>query len=277
MKISYHEFMNLNDLRSDIRILQISDTHLFADPQGQLCGQKTRVSFEAVLDDMRKNSWPPDLILVTGDLSQDNSDKSYIFFREKMLELKVPIYCLPGNHDSVGLMTQLLNRGLVQVPRSVMINRWQIILMNSVLPKKHVGHVSREEMEFLKEALQAHPEKNVLIALHHSPVLVKSQWLDSMVLDNSAEFFDLIDRFRHIKGVVYGHIHQEYETKRKGVSLIGSPSTCVQFKPKSNGFRFDNKPPGYRWLHLFPNGKIHATIERVKKFKPTVNLKAKGY
>ena len=60
-----------------VRLLQISDTHLFAGSDRDLLGIATAESFQAVLDAITELPQPYDVVLATGDLSQDHSADSY--------------------------------------------------------------------------------------------------------------------------------------------------------------------------------------------------------
>jgi Predicted phosphohydrolases len=57
--------------------LQLSDLHLMSSIDDQLVGVNTEESFLSVLKLAHEESWPPDLIILTGDLSQDSSTQSY--------------------------------------------------------------------------------------------------------------------------------------------------------------------------------------------------------
>lgn len=81
-----------------IKILQISDTHLFADKSKSLLGVNTQKSFEAVLHLLKTQ--PCDFIIHSGDLAQDGESSTYERFAEMMQQFNVPIYYTPGNHDN---------------------------------------------------------------------------------------------------------------------------------------------------------------------------------
>ena len=87
--------------------------------------------------------------------------------------------------------------------------------------------------------------------------------MDAMSLVNSEDFFRVLDRHPQVRAVIWGHIHQEFYTKRAGVNLIGTPSTCVQFKPGAQHFEIDHHPPAYRWLCLHSNGAIETGVRYV--------------
>ena len=56
-----------------VRILQITDTHLFAQKHEALLGVNTWESYQAVLEAIRPHQHEFDLIVATGDLAQDQS------------------------------------------------------------------------------------------------------------------------------------------------------------------------------------------------------------
>ncbi|MDU7768119.1 MAG: metallophosphoesterase, partial [Serratia marcescens] len=56
-----------------VRILQITDTHLFAGEHETLLGINTYRSYHAVLDAIQAQRRDVDLIVATGDLAQDHS------------------------------------------------------------------------------------------------------------------------------------------------------------------------------------------------------------
>ena len=91
-----------------MRILHLTDPHLFADVHGELRGTATYASLSAVLDHYRDGDWDADLALVTGDLIQDDTAAAYGHFCDLLGRLDMPVHCVPGNHDIRELMRQAL-------------------------------------------------------------------------------------------------------------------------------------------------------------------------
>lgn len=60
-----------------LQVVQLSDTHLFANPEGVMLGCPTDGTLQAVLASVRELPASPDLLLLTGDLSQDETQGSY--------------------------------------------------------------------------------------------------------------------------------------------------------------------------------------------------------
>lgn len=207
----------------------------------------------------------PDLVIATGDLVHDESVEGYRLLADTLRELPAPVYCLPGNHDVPSRMREVLNSEAVRYAAEWLTGRWQVILLDSAEPGQASGHLSAGELSRLRDCLQRRPERHALIALHHPPVAIGSPWMDAMGLANDEEFFDAIDAFPQVRGVVWGHIHQEFDAERRGVRLLGAPSTCVQFAPHAEHCLVDPRPPAYRWLHLHADGRIETAVRRVAR------------
>jgi Icc protein len=50
----------------------------------------------SVLDHYREQDWRADLVVVTGDLIQDDSAAAYEHFCQLLAALQLPVYCVPG-------------------------------------------------------------------------------------------------------------------------------------------------------------------------------------
>jgi len=87
--------------------------------------------------------------------------------------------------------------------------------------------------------------------------------MDAMALENPGRLFTILDRSDRVRAVIWGHIHQVFESERRGVLLLGSPSTCVQFKPGADDYLVDDLAPGFRELLLLPDGSIETTVIRL--------------
>ncbi|MCP3663942.1 MAG: 3',5'-cyclic-AMP phosphodiesterase [Gammaproteobacteria bacterium] len=260
-----------------LRIVQITDSHLYADTNGLLAGINTQHSFDQVLAHVQKRPWPADMVLATGDLVHDASVVGYQHTYRQFAELGVPVHCLPGNHDLPAVMQSCILGDQITVPKAVVEKHWVILLLDSTIPAFEGGHLRQEELEILESNLSRYSDLHALVCLHHHPVPIGSTWMDRMALDNPDPFFNIIDKHDHVKGILWGHIHQEFNQNLNGIQLMGSPSTCIQFLPRQAGFGIDPSPPGYRWLELLPDGQIRSGIERLEQIPAGLDMKTAGY
>ena len=260
-----------------VRALQITDTHLYADPAGALLGVATLESLDAVLELVRAEALPADVTLATGDLVHDGSAAGYRTLSDRLGSLGCPTLALPGNHDDPGVLCEVLAAPPVARIREARFADWQILLLDSTVPGSDGGRLDRAELDWLDGALGAAPAAHALVCLHHSPLPTGSDWLDTMALANAPEFFAALDRHPRVRGVLFGHIHQTLEAERNGVRILGSPSTCVQFAEVRPRFGVDPRPPGYRWLGLLPDGTIRSGVRRLSGPVGAPELDAGGY
>ncbi len=64
-------------LKSPLLVAQITDTHLFAKDEQQMLGVRTHDSLQAVVAHLSLLRPLPNILLLTGDISQDETKESY--------------------------------------------------------------------------------------------------------------------------------------------------------------------------------------------------------
>ncbi len=260
-----------------VEIAQITDTHLFADGDGRLLGLDTTRSLADVVQlALRRGS--PDLVVASGDLAHDGSPGAYRRLREQLAALGAPVYCLPGNHDEgAALREHLNNDGFLCPPEVRTANGWHLVLLDSTVHGSEGGHLAVSELTRLSECLHAHPRAPTLVWLHHQPVPIGSDWLDTMAVTNGGDLLAMLAGHTQVQAVIWGHVHQEFDRRHAHLRLLASPSTCIQFKPGSETFAVDSSAPGYRWLRLHDDGALETGVERLKEIPGTIDLSQRGY
>lgn len=244
-----------------VRLLQISDTHLHATKDSRMRGVNTYDTFRAVLDRAEGDEiWPPDAILVSGDIVQDESRAGYQLFRSEMEKLNVKVLCLPGNHDDPKLMDEILSGGPFQFCGSVRIENWSLILLNTFLTGEDAGGLGTSRLDALAAALKDHATQHVLVCMHHQPLNMGSAWLDGVGLRDADQFLKVLDASSNVRGVLWGHVHQASDRTRGDVRFVSAPSTCSQFLPSCDSFAIDTRPPGMRWFTLHPDGHLDTKV-----------------
>jgi Icc protein len=261
-----------------VHLVQITDTHLCESPGGTLLGMDTDNSLQLVINQVRQERGSPDVLLLTGDLSDHGSASAYRRVADYTQKLAEACYWLPGNHDSKEEMASVL-AGSTRMSVEIRIAQWQIIMLDSQIPGQVGGELGAEQLSLLDTALQQAAREGLtsLVCLHHHPIEIGCAWLDEQIVADAEAFFEVLDRHDGVRGVLWGHIHQQVDIERNGVILMGSPSTCVQFAPKSERFKADDLSPGYRWLDLRTDGSIHTGVSRVEGVSFNVDLDSKGY
>jgi len=250
-------------VESPLVILQISDLHILASQGKTMAGVDTEHSFISLLEYLHCTYNTIDLLLVTGDLAENPSQSSYQRIYQAHNTYQTRTICLPGNHDDFTLMRQIFADKKINCDKQLQFKHWQIICLNSQKIGSAKGYLATSELDYLTDSLNRHPELNVLIAVHHPPIPTDSQWMDTMMIENSDELFLRLKGRTQVKAITCGHIHQEMEGKEQDKIILGTPSTCFQFKPFSDEYELDNRKPGYRIFLLHSNGQFESAVHRL--------------
>ncbi len=243
-----------------MRILHLTDPHLFADKMGTLRGVQTSVSLKRVLKAYHQHSWEADMVVCTGDIVQDDSAKAYNRFRKKLKKLELPVVCVPGNHDVRSLMREMLAEPPFSYCPDLRDGNWLLTCVDSCVDGRAGGRIGTRELERFNATVAATDAEHVIVFLHHPPVVMGSAWLDSVGLEDAAEFMGAVGLQPKVRTVVFGHVHQEYDRMHGAVRVLGTPSTCRQFKPGSAEFDVDDRPPAYRRISLLPDGSVETCL-----------------
>lgn len=261
-----------------VRILQITDTHLFAQKHEALLGVNTWESYQAVLEAIRPHQHEFDLIVATGDLAQDQSSAAYQHFAEGIASFRAPCVWLPGNHDfQPAMYSALQDAGISPAKRVFIGEQWQILLLDSQVFGVPHGELSEFQLEWLERKLADAPERHTLLLLHHHPLPAGCSWLDQHSLRNAGELDTVLVKFPHVKYLLCGHIHQELDLDWNGRRLLATPSTCVQFKPHCSNFMLDTIAPGWRTLELHADGTLTTEVHRLADTRFQPDTASEGY
>ena len=243
-----------------MRVLHLTDPHLFADRNGSLRGAVTYETLQAVIRHYRQSDFEADLVALTGDIIQDDSAGAYAHCRELLTALDLPVYCVPGNHDVRYLMRDALPNPPFYYCGSLERGNWLIVGIDSCSAGRAGGKIAERELRRMEEAIAASSAGHVLICLHHPPVPMHSKWLDSVGLDNGGEFLSRATSIGRVRAAIFGHVHQDYDAWHDGIRLIATPSTCRQFLPRADEFAVDDRPPAYRRIELRHDGSVDVEL-----------------
>lgn len=263
-------------VEDSVLLVQLTDSHLFAEADGKLLGMNTCDSLERVVELAISEQPRIDLILATGDLSQDGSVASYQRFRRVAERIEAPGRWCPGNHDELAAMREAC-RGSALMEPVLEIGGWRVVMLDTLVAGSVFGMLRGDQLELLDRALSEAPDSHHLICLHHHPVSIGSRWMDTIGLRNPEALFEVLDRHSNVRAVLWGHIHQEFDSRRNDVRLLASPSTGVQFAPQSEDFQVDSVAPGYRWLRLYADGQLETGVSRVSGIEFEIDYSVKGY
>ena len=251
--------------QSDVlRFIHITDTHLLDGADDTFHRINTKQSLQAVLGHCAARYPNADFWLFTGDISQTGAKESYAQFESAIREYDVPVYCVPGNHDTPQLLQQVVPECPLDSIRIISLGRFSLVLISTWIANEHHGIISRRCLTQLHEHLQNCKDRLNVVVLHHPPVPVNSKWLDEIGLQNNTDFIQTLNNHPGEVLVLFGHVHQSVDQQINRLRFLSTPSTCHQFKPNAPVHLPDPLPPAYRFVEMSTNGRISTRVHYIQ-------------
>jgi len=257
-----------------LSLVQVTDTHLTGTETGCLLGMNTARSARTVID-AALTSDSADTILVTGDIAADGQPEAYGQL-EALLGTSLPSLWLPGNPDEVSSHN---GHYASHMKRRLRAKHWDVVMLDTQVEGEVGGVLSATELAALRSAVDDArlANKALLVATHHPLRRLESAWLDEQSVKNASAALDILKPIADHAAVISGHVHQESDEFINGIRMMTTPSTCVQFAPRSQDFALDIKDPGYRRLVLHPNARIETQVIRISDEENRPLLTSSGY
>ncbi|NVK20335.1 MAG: phosphodiesterase [Methylocystaceae bacterium] len=219
-------------------IAQITDLHVTRE--GELLSGRvdTRKALTLCMKKLSSLSPRPDVLLISGDLTETATEEEYAFINDKLSTLGIPTYVVPGNHDDRATMRKAFKGmalGQDEDPFCYAVDKteWPVLFigLDSTIPKNSEGALCPERLEWLKDVLQkATPSRPALIFMHHPPFTTGIAPMDACgILQGLPAFRQLIeDHSNSIAGVLCGHVHRMINSSIYGVPVLLAPSSAHQ-------------------------------------------------
>lgn len=205
------------------RLAQISDTHIRADDGGAAATQLKRAMAQA-------RDYNADLILLTGDLVNDERADEYAVFAEAIADPPAPLYLMPGNHDDRARIRDQFPAH-AYLPRSEHLSfaiegfPVRVISVDQIVPGETHGLVTPEVAQWLDRTLAAAPDKPTIVALHHPPFLTHDMLFDTIGLFDADLLASVIAEHPQVQRVICGHHHRVAVGQLAHAPVIVAPST----------------------------------------------------
>ncbi len=248
------------------KIIQITDFHLYKDPKQRLYGLvNTNDTLLDVLAVVKKEK--PDLVIASGDLSDDGSKESYQRLQGYLSELNCDVYTIYGNHDHPANFDQYLIGGNVKKSNIFCSDFVNLLFINSFKENAHSGYITDDELMQFEDSLKKYD--NCVVVVHHHFLPLKNiepqieNIMDRYIMENGRELFDVITRYKSkIKFCVTGHVHNFYQSEIDGIKIYSCPSTCVQFAKTSEHLIEAKKKPAFL-IYNFSNNNYDITQKSI--------------
>lgn len=242
-----------------VRILQLTDLHVFKDAGECLKGIPTRELLEDVVRHILATGESFDHVIVTGDHTHDELPESYAAVRQILTPWLDRLRQVPGNHDHRTVLRSVFGDlvpgvGQDRITFSFVAGKWLCLGLETHVPGAVPGRIDADQIEWIRQQIALFDPDRVALFMHHPPVDIGSLWMDPIGLSGKELLHDLFKAESRIQLVCCGHVHHEFSTLIGSAKIFTTPATGIQFSPTGSVPTFAADPPGYRIIELTDDG-----------------------
>lgn len=210
-------------------IAQLSDCHIATPDDDFAALYHPARRLDDAIRHVNESLNRPDLVFLTGDLVNSGRAAEYAILRDLVARFEMPVYLLPGNHDScVELRAAFPDHSYLPAegPLNYVVEGWplKLICLDTNIPGRPQGFLTEETLAWLEAELARESTRRVVIFMHHPPFLTGLEMMDTMGLANRDAFLEVISRHRHVERVLCGHLHRAIQKLAAGTLIQTCPS-----------------------------------------------------
>ncbi|MEY4270146.1 MAG: hypothetical protein RLZZ58_1362, partial [Pseudomonadota bacterium] len=201
-------------------IAQITDVHIGFEPGNP--DEYNRKRLDAVLDRLIEGPNRPDLLLATGDITDRGDPDSYRRLATALSRCPFPVYPSVGNHDMRDAFSRHFpgltdDDGFVQYV--VDLPEMRLITLDTLEVGRHGGAFCEVRARWLSDRLNEKPGTPTYIVMHHPPVEVGLEWMNTDHREPwVARFADTIAGHGQVRGLICGHLHRSITASWNGLT-----------------------------------------------------------
>ena len=217
------------------KILVVTDLHML-EVGGTIIGLDPFARLRRVLDKAAADHPDAARVILLGDLTHHGKPEQYARLRECLGDLPWPVSITIGNHDRrdpfVAAFPKVARDENGYVQEVIDLPGWRLVLLDSNdepgSDPHHSGILCADRMAWLDRALATAGDRQVVVLVHHTPMITFFNGMDRIWLRNAAEFLALLKRYGNVQQVIAGHIHRTISGVFDGVPVTVFKSPCHQ-------------------------------------------------
>lgn len=229
-------------------ILQLSDLHFGRDAVDPETGLNASLRLQTVLRACAPIMDEVDLLLLTGDLTDDASPEGLDGLVAQLEPLGLAVVAVPGNHDDPEQIA-------ARFAHNAFLGPWLVQGLDTTLAGETHGRFRPNIVDPSHET--EHPYR--LVALHHPPLTPTNNPL--FQLDGAAEMLEWARAMSRPPYVASGHLHLAFTMRTAwGMQVLGCPSTFIGFDHSNDELRLFGSKTGARILELGRDGTLASRL-----------------
>jgi len=203
-------------------LVQISDIH---------CGPQFRQeTFGIAVKEI--NEMRPDVVLVTGDLTENGLISEFEMASKELRKLKAEkIIYVSGNHDyrSTGY---LLFKEFFPFSQVTELKDVVLTVLSSARPDRDDGEVGHRQNVWLEKTVEKYPGKVKIVAIHHHVIPVPDTGADQITVVDAGDVLRSLVKSK-VDLVLCGHRHRPWRWRIENMLLVHAGSVSCE---KLRGF-----------------------------------------
>lgn len=242
-------------------IAQITDLHVRPPGLPAYRVAETNMLTERALARLESCVPRPDVVLITGDLTDCGLPEEYALLRDMLARrLTIPTFMVPGNHDRRDVLREAFAGwpGVTQDPDFVqfVVDDFAVRLigLDTLVPGHGHGSLCSRRLAFLRRALEEGGSKPTLIFMHHPPFVCGIGHMDRIrLLEGADELRDLVAMYPNVERVICGHHHRPIQVRFGGTIASIAPGVAHQVEldiSEGEDGALVLEPPAFQ-LHLY--------------------------
>ncbi|MDW3225719.1 MAG: phosphodiesterase [Paracoccaceae bacterium] len=252
-------------------IAHISDFHIFADvPETSLVRADIADATRKVVADISAHQPRFDAIVFTGDLTDGGSGADYALLKDILAPLDMPIFVVPGNHDTrSGLRAAFADvLPFEQGPYlnyHAQLGDLRVLALDTLVPGKVHGALDQTQLNWLADHLCARSRGPTVIAMHHPPFPSGITELDAMALIEGRDALGaLVAGYDAPLYILAGHIHRPFQAIWNGAfcQVGGGPSFQHALDLRPDAPEPGSAPEPYAYFILRRDAQDTLTINK---------------
>ncbi|MDH3743016.1 MAG: phosphodiesterase [Hyphomicrobiales bacterium] len=246
-------------------IAQISDSHIARWGRKTFGIAPMAENLALCVDHINQLDPKPDLVLVTGDITNEGLLEETERAAHLLGKLHCPFYVIPGNHDDRSRLWTVF--GGQACPARVdefiayVIDGYDVRLigMDSTMLGAPSGEICDTRAAWLDARLSEAKEQPTIIFMHHPPVNcgVAETNLDGFA--GADRLGDIVEKHSNIERLICGHIHLPAHVRWRGTVVSTAPSMGMQLVldlTLTRASEFILEAPAYQLHHWSSDGPL---------------------
>lgn len=216
-------------------IAQITDAHmtlpgvlLFGDYDPAAALRRTLAALAA-------QSPRPDLVLFTGDVTENGLPGQYAAAREILDGFELPLAVIPGNHDRREAFAAAFADARAIVGAGpflhLALEDWPLRLIGLDTlagPGESRGLLCEARLDWIAARLAEDPRRDTVIFMHHPPFATGIGFMDSIACENGDQLAEIVAAHGRVLRVVCGHVHRPVHVGFGGTVASICPGIAYQ-------------------------------------------------